>query len=140
MTDPGGPSQQRPTSSAPPRAPQGWSGGVRREGRDAPDPDDEAVLAPREAALIEESVVTVGRRGRGPIAVTGLIAAAFLLGRSGRRDGCRSARRADATPLADAPAHVRLPVAVAVVHDPGLGRQDGPGLDGRGRRRGERPG
>ena len=53
---PGGPSQQRPTPSAPPHAPQGWSGGMRREGHDPPDADGEAVLAPREARLIEESV------------------------------------------------------------------------------------
>jgi hypothetical protein len=78
MTDPGGPSQQRP--AGPPSAPQAWSGGVRREALDASDRDAEPTLAPREARLIEESVSLVGRRGRGPVVATLLIAAAFLLG------------------------------------------------------------
>ncbi len=80
MTEPGGPSQQRPSPAAPPRAPQGWSGGARREGRDPPDPDPVAVLAPREETLLEEAVTTVGHRGRGPVVATVLIAAAFVLG------------------------------------------------------------
>ena len=54
---------------------------MRREGRDPPDTDVEAVLAPREARLIEESVTAVGQqRGRGPVVVAVLVAAAFLLG------------------------------------------------------------
>src|SRR4051794_22716756 len=80
MTAPGGPSDSRPTHAGPPRAPQGWSGGTRREGRDPPDTDADAVLAPREASLIEESVTLVGRRGRGPVVAAVLVAAAFLLG------------------------------------------------------------
>jgi hypothetical protein len=80
MTDPGGPSQQRPAPSAPPHAPQGWSGGIRREAHDPPDGDGEAVLAPREERLIEESVSAVGQRGRGPVVAAVLVAAAFLLG------------------------------------------------------------
>jgi hypothetical protein len=54
---------------------------MRREGHDPPDADGEAVLAPREASLIEESVTAVGQqRGRGPVVVAVLVAAAFLLG------------------------------------------------------------
>ena len=53
---------------------------MRREGHDPPDADGEAVLAPREARLIEESVSTVGQRGRGPVVAAVLIAVAFLLG------------------------------------------------------------
>ena len=53
---------------------------MRREGHDRPDADGEAVLAPREARLIEESVSTVGQRGRSPVVAAVLIAVAFLLG------------------------------------------------------------
>ena len=78
MTGPGGPSQQRP--AGPPSAPQAWSGGVRRESLDPSDPAADPGLAPREAALIEESVTLVDRRGRGPAVAAVLIGAAFLLG------------------------------------------------------------
>lgn len=90
MTERGGPSEERPAPapSAPPQAPQGWSGGVRREGHGPVDAgaeaggdgDPGAVLAPREEALIAEAVTSVGRRGRGPVFAGVLIAAAFLLG------------------------------------------------------------
>ncbi len=47
----------------------------------SPDGADEARLAPREQARIDEAVVRVGRgRGAGPILVAALVVAAFLLG------------------------------------------------------------
>ncbi|HEY3333680.1 MAG TPA: hypothetical protein VGK16_00475 [Candidatus Limnocylindrales bacterium] len=80
MTDHGGPSQPRPLPPTPARAPQGRSGGRRRDSRDPPDADLGTVLAPHEVTLIEEAVTTVGRRDRGPVIAVALISAAFLVG------------------------------------------------------------
>ena len=79
--------------AVPPDSPQGRTRGPRH---DTPDPglhgrvgdpparpaDDLGpdVLAPREEALIEGAVASIGRSGRGPVIATALVAAAFLLG------------------------------------------------------------
>ena len=86
MTDPVG------EPARPPSAPQGRAHGPRH-GAPGPGPSDAAgpgaadahdlgpdVLAPREEALIESSVTALGRGSRGPVLVTGLVVAAFLLG------------------------------------------------------------
>ncbi len=80
MTSPGGPQRPAPPSGSPgtPNAPQGWSGGARRPGRE--DDDDAVALAPHEQTLLDSTVMVVGRRGRGPVVVTALVVGAFLLG------------------------------------------------------------
>ena len=45
-----------------------------------PDEADEARLAPGEQACVDEAVVRVARRGRGPTVVAALVAGAFLVG------------------------------------------------------------
>jgi hypothetical protein len=78
MTDAGEPGRRTPHSgSVPPRAPQ--TPGSRSGRSDAGD-DEQARLAPREQAQIEQSVRLVGRAGRGPLVVAALVAGAFLLG------------------------------------------------------------
>jgi hypothetical protein len=63
-----------------------------------PDGDDDARLAPREQARIDEAVVRVARRGPGPVIVAALVAAAFLLGLVRPWDWLADAGRADAGP------------------------------------------
>lgn len=50
------------------------------DGRQPADADDEARLGRREQARLDESVVTVARRGRGPAIAVALIVGAFLVG------------------------------------------------------------
>ena len=87
MTEPdGGPTR-------PPSAPQQRAGGPRHDtpgsagsaastarGADTVDDLGPDVLAPREEALIEGAVTSLGRRGRGPVVVAVLVVGAFLFG------------------------------------------------------------
>jgi hypothetical protein len=60
-----------------------WSAGrpdPLRPSTAAPDREDEARLAPHEQARIDEAVVRVARRGRGPLVVAVLVVGAFILG------------------------------------------------------------
>jgi hypothetical protein len=71
VAPPGGRQHERPTGRAVPS---------RAASPPEADGGDDARLGPREQARIDDAVVTVSRRGRGPVLVAALVVAAFLAG------------------------------------------------------------
>jgi hypothetical protein len=70
----------KPPDGGQPRRSTGRPGEPRLRAGLTPDEGDEARLAPGEQARIDEAVVRVARRGRGPTVAAALVAGAFLLG------------------------------------------------------------
>jgi hypothetical protein len=101
------------------RRPDGRAGSARPEEPSSLDADPGARLAPREQARIDDAVVTVARRGRGPGLVAALVAGAFVIGLVRPWDWVDGGPRDTAGPNPDAGAVGEAPAASAAPVDGG---------------------